>query len=362
MKMKMRMMLSVATGLGLAWSATAAATLKFGDPAPKLQVGNWVQGDPVKGFEKGKVYVVEFWATWCVPCRESIPHLNALYQQFKDKGVVVIGVDCQEDNTAGVAPFVKTMGSNMTYRVALDDKSKDENGAMFTTWMEASGMEGIPTAFIVNQQGVIAWIGHPQEMTEKLFNAILGGHYDIAKASADFDKEQAMEKEMAELSSKLDVAMSAGKWDEANSIVDQIAKADPEDTVSPQALRMEILFKQKKYDEAYKLVASFSDAHPDEAKVQDGLAWMLVARPDLEKRDTVLAQKLAERANKLTGGKDPGMLETLARAQFMNGKKEDAIATQQKALAAAANASQKATLQAALTSYQDGKLPDVSGN
>ena len=62
---------------------------------------------------------------------------------------------------------------------------------MATTWMAAAGRDSIPTAFIVNQQGRIAWIGHPMEMTEKLWDDILAGHYDVAKAAADYDKGEA---------------------------------------------------------------------------------------------------------------------------------------------------------------------------
>src|SRR5436190_7034585 len=117
----------------------AERTLKAGDPAPKLQTGKWVQGEPVKDFQKGKAYIVEFWATWCGPCRTSIPHLNETFQKYKDKDLVVIGQDCWEHEESLVAPFVKKMGDKMTYRVALDDKSDGDPGKMADTWMAAAG-------------------------------------------------------------------------------------------------------------------------------------------------------------------------------------------------------------------------------
>jgi thiol-disulfide isomerase/thioredoxin len=153
-------------------STTRAADLKVGSAAPKMDTGKWVQGDAVKSFEKGRIYVVEFWATWCGPCRATIPHLNELAK--KNKEVVFVGVDVWEDDESLVAPFVKEMGEKMTYRVALDNKAKDKEGAMSTTWMRAAGRNGIPSAFIVDKQGKIAWIGHPGQI-EKPLEAVMAG-------------------------------------------------------------------------------------------------------------------------------------------------------------------------------------------
>ena len=62
----------------------ATPVLAAGSPAPPLTVDAWVKGDAVKAFEPGKVYVVEFWATWCPPCVKNIPNLNALQKQHPE--------------------------------------------------------------------------------------------------------------------------------------------------------------------------------------------------------------------------------------------------------------------------------------
>jgi thiol-disulfide isomerase/thioredoxin len=172
---KTRVPLFLALLLGAVKVGWASPALQVGDPAPKLAPGSWVQGEPVKEFRKGTVYLVEFWATWCGPCRASIPHLNELHTKFKDKGLVVIGQNCAEKESGKVAPFVAKMGDKMTYRVALDNMSGGDRGKMLETWMLAAGQHGIPTAFLVDAKGNIVWIGNPMALNDTMIENVLAG-------------------------------------------------------------------------------------------------------------------------------------------------------------------------------------------
>jgi serine/threonine-protein kinase len=171
-------------------TATARGQLLgVGDPAPKLDVKSFVKGEPIATLEPGRVYVVEFWATWCGPCRVSIPHLTELQKKHPD--VAFIGVSIWEQDQNAVKPFVAAMGDQMDYRVASDaipENGNANDGIMATTWMKAAGQGGIPTAFIIDKGGRIAWIGHPMSMNEPL-EKIAGGWWALTAASARSRKE-----------------------------------------------------------------------------------------------------------------------------------------------------------------------------
>ncbi len=150
-------------------------TLKVGDKAPAVKVDKWVKGEAVSGFDSGKVYVVEFWATWCPPCIEAIPHMTEL--QKKHKAVTFIGVagserqkgdkDAKDERLEKVEAFVKKQGDKMDYRVAFDGTR-----AMPEAWLRPAGKNGIPCAFVVDHEGKVAWIGNPLSEADKMEETI----------------------------------------------------------------------------------------------------------------------------------------------------------------------------------------------
>ena len=156
------------------------ASLNIDDPAPPLRVSEWIKGTPVQQFEKGRVYVIEFWATWCRPCLASMPDLSVLAREYKEK-VTVIAIDIHEYKVKPVKPnkkvkaFVDSMGNRMDFNVALEDSN-------FTVadWIEATGEQnnGIPKTFVIDENGRLAWIGHPSKL-EEVLPKVVNGTWDI---------------------------------------------------------------------------------------------------------------------------------------------------------------------------------------
>jgi len=94
---------------------------------------------------KGKVVLLDFWATWCAPCKVEIPWFMEFEQTFKDKGFSVLGVSMDEDGWSAVKPYLQDLKVN--YRVVLGN---DQVGSLY------GGVDSLPTTFLIDRQGKIA--------------------------------------------------------------------------------------------------------------------------------------------------------------------------------------------------------------
>lgn len=148
----------------MASAQETAHPLTIGDPAPQLKLSKWFKGKRMRSFEKGKIYAIDFWATWCMPCKAALPHLSDLAHKYKGK-VNFLAVDIYEKNATSrnVEDFIGSMGHKMDFAVAAQDTA-----FMATNWLKISNESGIPTTFVVDGEGKIAWIGHPKDLNEVL--------------------------------------------------------------------------------------------------------------------------------------------------------------------------------------------------
>ncbi len=318
--------------LGLV-SPSLAQTLKEGSTAPPIKVAKWLKGTPIEKFESGKVYVVEFWATWCGPCRQTIPHLTKIAKKYQDK-VTVIGVSIWERVGADkVEEFVRTMGDKMEYHVALDD-----GDTMATTWMEAAGQDGIPTAFVVDQTGKIVWIGHPMAGLEEVLDAVLAGKWDWQAYARQREEQERAQREMFQTLERIGALIQEGKREEAIRELDKLAEKYPDFRMGISRLRFQLLLahdEKRAYAYARELMnGDFKDS-PD---MLNALAWAIVGddRPfPLKEPDYDLGLALAQRAVELSKEQDPSILDTLAHAHYRKGNYKQAVETQRKAVALA---------------------------
>jgi len=317
----------------------AAETLMMGSKAPKLEVKKFLKGDEVKGFQKGKIYVVELWATWCGPCLQSIPHLTELQKKFEDVSIIGIAV-LQEDQDI-IPEFVEKMGDKMKYRVAMDLVPEDgdpQEGKIVKNWMEPAEVGGIPTAFVINGDGVIAWIGHPAELEEPL-EKIVTGKWDIAAEVKKVLEAKELQAKMEKIFTNLQqLFQKFGDDDEPAELLKALDSATaelPDRATQFRLLKLKVL-SASRAEEALKLVNEMMDSElGEDAQALDGIAWMIVD-PDRDKkadpRLLKIALKAAQKADNLTNNESPSVSDTLAKAYFDNGDLAKAVQTQERTM------------------------------
>jgi thiol-disulfide isomerase/thioredoxin len=319
----------------------SAQELTLGSKAPKLELKKFIKGEEVKGFEKGKIYVVELWATWCGPCRTTIPHLTELQKKHKD--LTIIGVAILEEDQDAVPDFVEEMGDKMDYRVALDlvpEGEEPTEGKIVTNWMKPAEQQGIPTAFIINGDSKIAWIGHPSEMEEPL-DQIIEGKWDLVAEAKKMVDAKAVQKKMQATFSRLQKLFKEFSEDgdpkELLAELDTATESIPDKTDIFKMIRFQVLALWKDgADDAVKLGNEIAESSQGEdPQLLNNIAWFIVDPNRDTKADAKLlklALKVAVKADKLANSEDPSVADTLAKAYFDNGDLAKAVATQERVI------------------------------
>ena len=265
-----------------------------GEPAPPLVVKEWVKGSPVEIKPGTNIFVVEIWESSIPECRACITNLNNLQKRFEAKGVVLVAVT--DEKPEKIKHFIETVGTNIEYRVAADDRGKTAMG-----YMKPIEQRGLPFAFVVGTNNDILWRGHPLVGLEQALARITSGQYDV------------------NLAAKLELA--------AHQMGQYLYLAQRGD------------FRAN--DAGLRLLANRTN---DPALLCD-MAYQIATAPKLPKRDFALAGEALDQAEKLELTNKGSVMITRAVWLFASGKQDAGLLLATQALASAQSPQVKTNLQ-----------------
>lgn len=145
-------------------SATSGTQLRRGQKFPQMQLVD-INGKEVQlGGKQEKVYLVDFWATWCAPCRRSMPFLQELHEKYSEKGLVVVGVALESGSESEVRAFVENLG--ITYHICVPSNQGEVK--------RRYRVNVFPTMYLVDKKGVIRYAeeGYSDDLREELLRQI----------------------------------------------------------------------------------------------------------------------------------------------------------------------------------------------
>jgi thiol-disulfide isomerase/thioredoxin len=291
-------------------AAPTTLALSIGSKAPIPEISDFVRGEKPTFFEPGKVYVIEFWATWCPPCRQSMPHLTKLAEDMKSKGVVIVGVSDEKVET--VRTFLEKDEWKQKARYTL---ATDPDRSTHKAYMEASGQGGIPTAFIV-KEGVVQWIGHPMEMDAPLAK-IVDGTWDPKTAKQTFEDSVAEEMKAMGRQNDMTKAIDSKDWDKAVALIDaEIAASTGEEAMQSKVQKAQILLVAGRSEAAYALCAELIKEDP---ALRNFVATSVLHLPDVADRRVDLAITWLTDVTSAAGPANPQVLAELAYAWSLKG-------------------------------------------
>ena len=334
--------------------------LMVGDPAPPIRVSAFLKGEPVTAFQKGQVYAIDFWATWCGPCQESIPHLTGLQKKYGDK-VRIVGVSVWEPREKDVELFVKEWGDRMGYTVAADrvegitatddekrSRESVDKGLMSKSYLVDSGWAeiGIPCVFIINGEGRIAWIGSPADDSssmERVLDDVVSGRHDLKAATGAYFKKMEIDVYARSERAKALEAQKAGDFAAAEKHWDNIIALGPDYEHFRVSEYILLLLHKRAPDEAAAFLSK-DMSNLDWVTIMNMTAALAYEGRDLKPEHLRAGIEACQLALSKKGEDHPWPLMTMAAMYYRLGENDKAVALVERALLVAKESDRKSFL------------------
>ena len=263
------------------------------------------------------------------PLHQGLSHLSKLQKQYKDQ-IQILGIAIWErgdDIKSKIVEFVKDQGDKMDYTVGME-----MNDSIAKNWMAPAGQNGF-YAYLVDKTGRIA--GSAMGSIDPVLEKYVAGEWDTDSYAAEFKKQQEMEREMQAMMPLLMEASTTGNLDKRASRDRQDDRQAPRHAATQDDEVPAMLSSDQWAPKAYEVGEQILKANWDDSQVLNGISWEVLTGQMVKNRNLEFAMKAVNRANELTKGEDPSILDTMARACFDMGKTDKAIEIQEKAVSLA---------------------------
>ncbi|HBE70263.1 MAG TPA: hypothetical protein DDW52_19105 [Planctomycetaceae bacterium] len=359
----------------------AGELLTVGSKAPKLDIEHWIQDgggrfEHVAELKKGKVYVIEFWATWCGPCIEAMPHIAAMQRHFEERNVQFVSVSdeplktveafldtkyrgllAESDRASGGAGNKEAGGEGNESKLGTSDSpgeaeladerstdaqttyrdvtkhyclTTDPDGSTHAAYAGAAMQNQIPVAFIVGKSGLIEWIGHPLDMPGPL-NAVVSDRWSREYFAAKFKPTQVLKYARQELQELL----VAGDEKAVLKRVDELTDEHPGITTSQLKLNLLLALGREENTRGY--IAELRKQFDGKPEFVALWTWMVY---DLAKSGQRTAKKFVGEAEKAANNAlkqaspkvQADLYDTLAHIAALRGELQAAVDLQTKAV------------------------------
>ena len=307
---------------------------------------SWVKGTPRSGFEPGKVYVFDFFATNCSHCKEYAPLITRLARDYAAKGLEFVAITDEPEDRVRAWLAQPGKVDEVPYSVAVDT----DRSALAT--LQAGTFRSFNPRFFVMRDGMLLWHGHPKE-AEPVLAAVVAGAWDPSTVKEQFVLESVAARAKNYLDTVAKDCDASGDWTPMFAALDSVRTAVPERAGQYDAQRFVIMIGLAGLtDEGYAFGREAAKRHAADMQTQRSLARAVLQSPYVKRRDVDFGLELALAADALAKGEDARAADTVALAWFSSGDRAKAIDHGERAVRLEKDPKMRVQYETALAKYR----------